>query len=114
MAPITNLVVPYSGYIQIVAHDLDFADTGVAISTGVRKFGRELSGGAATRRLGQIVVGAGGAANNQTVLSWSEEIYVPAGETIAMIVAQVSATTLTIAVNDVMFKYTRLGTRTLL
>lgn len=111
--PVSNIVIPYTGYILVVAHDLDWQDAAITISTGVRKLGRELSGGAGTRRQGSIMVGAGGATNNQSVQSFSEVLYLPAGETISIILAQVSGSTLVPAINDVFLQYLLLGTRTL-
>lgn len=112
--PFTDLTIPYSGYYRILAHDLDWGDAAITISTGIRKFGHELSAGATSRRMYNIMVGAGGSANNQSVQSGSDKLYLPAAETIAIVCAQTSGNTLTsaVAINDVTIEAAQLGTYT--
>jgi hypothetical protein len=119
--PITTITVPWVGLYLLKVHDVDFADTGVAISTGIRRVGRELNGGAATRRMGQSIVGAGGSATNPSVLSYEELIYLGPGvlhtgglqaDTIKIIVNQTSGGSLTVGINSVVLELKQFGTQT--
>jgi hypothetical protein len=108
--PVTALAIPFSGIYLVCAHDMDWADTAVALGTGIRRIGRQLSAGAATRRMLQTSVGAGGSANNQTVQSGVEVMYLPAGETLSVICLQTSGGSLSAGLNDLFVQCLQLGT----
>lgn len=61
--PLTQIVLPYTGVVMIVAHDVDYQDSAVAANTGARRVSIERNGDANTRRAFAQQVGVGGGNN---------------------------------------------------
>ncbi len=110
--PTSVITLNYTGIILVTLHDLDWADQAIAISTGIRRFNLEYNGNAATRRVPAQMVGAGGAANNQSVQSGATFDYVTAGDTLKIYVNHTAGSALSAAVNDLFIHYLMRATRT--
>lgn len=107
-APVTDIVLPYSGIVLIVVHDLDWQDSGNGVGYRLMLF-RKNDASVSSRSPG-IVAPVPAAAASQTVQSASKVMSFVAGDTLQLYLRQTSGGTLAgAAVADMFLQYIALG-----
>lgn len=109
VATLTEITMPFTGWVDVHAFDLDWGDNSTGNGLGQRLLGRRRNADITTLRMGDIKNASGNSA--KSVHSIHFEVYVTAGETLAIIAKQTSGSTLTnlVAMDELVMRYTEFG-----